>query len=32
MTMIAANSRKLAAFILLAVAALALGGCGGGFA
>ncbi len=32
MTMTLANSRKLAPFLLLAVAALVLGGCGGGFA
>jgi hypothetical protein len=32
MAMIVANSPKLAPFILLAVAALVLAGCGGGFA
>ena len=32
MTMIPVNSLKLAPFILLAMTALVLGGCGGGFA
>lgn len=32
MTKISANSSKLTPFILLAVAALVLAGCGGGFA